>query len=219
MSSSEFEEDSGIFTSSFYSDHSDNLELSSIRLSQSFGKSFPDILEDCETSESHTQPRREKLVGSVPADTPPAKPKRSMIVTQCKLLAREPQPTSVKDRVKQFESIARIRSPATTPTTRSRDSVIITKTDKTLTTSKTTNRGHHTRSSVTKTPKPCDPSEPADLSAGSSQKNSSQLSSGPGAVMSISSSSSASCGYKDFLIDDDYVDQPQLLLSRYVRGS
>ena len=219
MCSSEFEEDSGIFTSSFYSDHSDTLELSSIRLSQSFGKSFPDILEDGETSESYTQASqasqatRDKVVfGSVPTVQPPVKPKRSMIVNHCSLLARETQPTSVRDRVKQFESFARTRTPPTP--TRPRQNVIITKTDKTSTTSKITNRGNHTKSSVTKTTKPCEPSEPADLSASSSQKNSSQLTSTPGAVMSISSSSSASCGYKDFLIDDDYVDQPQLLLSR-----
>ena len=36
----------------------------------------------------------------------------------------------------------------------------------------------------------------------------------PAPVMSISSSSSAtSCGYKDFLIDDDYIDQQQLIIS------
>ena len=212
MFSSEFEDDSGIFTSSFYSEHSDTV---SIRLSQSFGKSFPDILEDCETSQSHSQTKTEKAVksvfGSVPSDTPPVKPKRSMIVNHCKLLARENQPPSVRDRVKQFESIAHTR-------TEPRDNVITTKTGKTSTTSKITNRGNHTKSSVTKTIKQCEPSDPGDLSACSSQKNSSQLTSTPGPVMSISSSSSASCGYKDFLIDDDYVDQPQLLLSRSVEN-
>jgi len=86
--------------------------------------------------------------------------------------------------------------------------VIITKT------SRTPSRGNQTKSAATKTTKACEPSEAADLPAGCSQKNSGQLTSTPGAVMSISSSSSASCGYKDFLIDDDYVDQPQLLLSR-----
>ena len=214
--SSEFEDDSGIFTSSFYSEHSDTV---SIRLSQSFGKSFPDILE--ETSESHSQAKREKGVKSVfgpvptvPTETPPVKPKRSMIVNHCKLLARETQPTSVRDRVKQFESIARTRTTATT--TRPRDNVIIAKTGKTSTTSKITNRGNHTKNSQIKTTKQCEPSDPADLSACSSQKNSSLPASTPGPVMSISSSSSASCGYKDFLIDDDYVDQPQLLLSRSV---
>ena len=189
-----------------------------MRLSQSFGKSFPDILEDCETSQSQSQSQAKQEKGvnsvfrSVPTCTPPVKPKRSMIVTHCKLLARENQPTSVKDRVKQFESFA---CPTTRPS-RPRDDVIIAKTGKTSTTSKINNRGNHTKSSLTKTTKQCEPSDPADLSACSSQKNSSQLTSTPGPVMSISSSSSASCGYKDFLIDDDYVDQPQLLLSRSV---
>ena len=37
----------------------------------------------------------------------------------------------------------------------------------------------------------------------------------PAPIMTVSSSSSAaSCGYKDFLIDDDYKDQQQLILAR-----
>ena len=135
-----------------------------------------------------------------------------MIVNYSQLLSREKQPTSVKDRVKHFETIANSKNISA--------KALPTQTDKNFQSSNTSKiqfRPKDTKClkksglvdsvpslrTSRKTPPPCQPPQPSST---------------PGPVMSISSSSSASCGYKDFLIDDDYVDQPQLLLSRSVQG-
>ena len=191
------EGDSGIFTSSFHSEQDSDPSFR-LSVSQSFGKSFPDISEDGEDvpdgrelpgdheglsdhmrlSTSFTGPSTDQSQAS-PGQAP-AKPRRTMVTSYSNINIAMAAPeketkgvsASVRSRVKMFESMS---------------------TDgKSVRSIREAKRGaSEERMAKVEAPTPT-----------------------PAPVMSISSSSSAtSCGYKDFLIDDDYIDQQQLIIS------
>ena len=192
------EGDSGIFTSSYHSEQ-DSDPTFRLSVSQSFGKSFPDISEDGEDvtdgrelpgdqeegasdlmrlTSSYTGPSTDHSLVSPVA---PAKPRRTMVTSYSSVhlpATPEQEPrqvsASVRSRVRMFESMSSDGKSART-VKEARDGSV----EPGLTS--------HKVEAATPTPAP---------------------------VMSISSSSSAaSCGYKDFLIDDDYIDQQQLIIS------
>ena len=168
-------------------------------MSQSFGKSFPDISEDGEDvpdgrelpsdqeeisdhmrlSSSFTGPSSDQSLAS--PSPAPAKPRRTMVTSYSNInIPATPEPEvrrvsgSVRSRVKMFESM-------------STDSKSVRTIREAKSGSDESRVTQHKVEAPTPTPAP---------------------------VMSISSSSSAtSCGYKDFLIDDDYIDHQQLFIS------
>ena len=207
-----------MFSSSFYSDQDQTESLFRLSMSQSFGKSFPDITEDeSEVTDAVQetvvhQLNSAKLSSSFPiqsaaptAPTAPAKPKRSMI-TSYSNNSLHSSSSSVRARVQQFESMSG-------NTISSRRSNTYQKTNMV-----TENRKCESKykrivvdskkkdlTPTSSTPNHCIPTPPPVMSSSIST---------PAPIMSISSSSSAtSCGYKDFLIDDDYIDQQQLTLT------
>ena len=161
-------------------------------MSQSFGKSFPDISEDGEDvpdgreeeegdlmrlSSSFTGPSSDHSLGTSPS-LAPAKPRRTMVTSYSNInlpatpeTRRQVTCSSVRSRVKMFESMTTDGKSA-----------------RSLREAKSVSDD---KAKVETAPTPT-----------------------PAPMMSISSSSSAtSCGYKDFLIDDDYIDQQQLIIS------
>ena len=177
-------------------------------MSQSFGKSFPDISEDAEDVPDGREllGDKEELCGDKmrlsssftdqslcqSPSLAPAKPRRTMVTSYSNTNISSPEPgsrrvsASVRARVKMFESMStdgksvRMVREASTP-----------RKTATMTSSDDRSSRHHKVEATTPAPTPT-----------------------PAPVMSISSSSSAtSCGYKDFLIDDDYIDQQQLIIS------
>ena len=207
--------DSGVFSSSFYSDQDQTESLFRLSMSQSFGKSFPDITEDeSEVTDAVQetvvhQLNSAKLSSSFPvssaAPTAPAKPKRSMI-TSYSNNSLHSSSSSVRARVQQFESMSG-------NTISSRRSITYQKTNMVTENRKcesqykrkVVNNEKKDSTPTSSTPNHCIPTPPPAMSSSIST---------PAPIMSISSSSSAtSCGYKDFLIDDDYIDQQQLTLT------
>ena len=215
------EGDSGIFTSSYHSDQGgDNIMRLSV--SQSFGKSFPDINEDNEVTDGQDDDEGSMVETQVKMPTPsmsssftasspaPAKPKRSMITSYSNTnLQRQCTASSVRARVQLFESMSGKMIPTKqrqqqhrVPANTSNGGQTQARQTASEGVSRKNAQQQQPQMSASASPKPA--STPPTLS-----------SSTPAPIMSISSSSSAtSCGYKDFLIDDDYIDQQQLTFSK-----
>ena len=182
-------------------------------MSQSFGKSFPEINEDAKEEDGdllapdlfpEDRMRASRSFTAAPAPGPaPAKPKRSMVTSYSNINLSSPravqlQPapgqggtsSSVRARVRMFESMSSSSARVQASTKQSASLAPPPATSTTATAAeKKERRG----------------------GGGDGQRKQEQPS--PAPIMSVSSSSSAaSCGYKDFLIDDDYKDQQQIIL-------
>ena len=201
--------DSGIFTSSYHSEHEQDHTLR-LSVSQSFGKSFPEINEDAKEEDGdllaadlfpEDRMRSSRSFTAAPAPGPaPAKPKRSMVTSYSNISLSSPravqlQPapgqggtSSVRARVRMFESMS----------------------------SSSARVAGTTKQSASLAPPPATSTtavEKKDRRGGGGDVQRKQEQPSPAPIMSVSSSSSAaSCGYKDFLIDDDYKDQQQIIL-------
>ena len=241
--------DSGIFTSSYHSDHDTDQSIR-LSVSQSFGKSFPDIHEDSEVPENdmddHVDIFDDKISTSKSfslsssytsgttisskyrSDFAPVKPKRSMITSYSNVnitnysdnssnsnSIRSNNNSNVRARVQMFESMSSsggrkqsVSRKSTLSSTKSTNGIKVARTRKDI----------DSKLNEDKKKMSCTPNRTvanaARREASSTRVGavmSSSPTSAPPPVMSISSSSSAaSCGYKDFLIDDDYIDQQQL---------
>ena len=179
-------------------------------MSQSFGKSFPEINEDAKEEDGdllaadlfpEDRMRASKSFTAAPAPGPaPAKPKRSMVTSYSNINLSSPravqlQPapgqggtSSVRARVRMFESMS----------------------------SSSARVQGSTKQSASLAPPPATRAtavEKKERRGGGGDGQRKQEQPSPAPIMSVSSSSSAaSCGYKDFLIDDDYKDQQQIIL-------
>ena len=182
-------------------------------MSQSFGKSFPEINEDAKEEDGdllaadlfpEDRMRASKSFTAAPAPGPaPAKPKRSMVTSYSNINLSSPravqlQPvpgqggtsSSVRARVRMFESMSSSSARVQGSTQQSARLAPPPATSTTATAA-----------------------EKKDRRGGGGDGQRKQEQPSPAPIMSVSSSSSAaSCGYKDFLIDDDYKDQQQIIL-------
>jgi len=215
--------DSGIFTSSYHSDHDPDSTFR-LSVSQSFGKSFPDINEDTELldvdeeedidtmfAERMKASRSFNLSSSYTSESKaPAKPKRSMITSYSNLNLRHcdtRETSQVKAKVQMFENMSSNKSSVDKTKLQSQNC------DSKLNSEAIGKKPLKFTRNKKKPDAMCTPKRQPQLTPTPTETNCQSMT--PAPIMSVSSSSSAaSCGYKDFLIDDDYKDQQQLILAR-----